>query len=319
MELGELALGARLARLAERLFDEVQGAYRAQNIDFDPRDFLLLRALLRSEHSSVCALSREIHCTHARASQKLSDFERRKLVERVASEDARQSRFRLSAKGRQLVERLQPTWRAIQKTLAQDFHSDLLLGEISKFEKKMVPGSLSSKILADVSSSIRPQEGSTFEQLGFKVFEPPFSSQVCAEFERLNRDWLEEASFVVETEDKKLFADLSHFVERHRGALLIAERNGRMVGTALVFPRSQETYEIARFCVEKAQRSRGIGRRLLAFCEMEAALRGAKEMYLVTSTKLEAARRLYERAGYQVRSLEECSLARANLAMSKRL
>jgi ribosomal protein S18 acetylase RimI-like enzyme len=92
--------------------------------------------------------------------------------------------------------------------------------------------------------------------------------------------------------------------ERRDGLTLIAERDGERAGfVMLLFELTddvtlQQQAFIVYMAVEPAHRRVGIARALLGAAEEEARARGASHLSLMVTEANEAARTLYERAGF---------------------
>lgn len=83
-----------------------------------------------------------------------------------------------------------------------------------------------------------------------------------------------------------------------RGAFLIAAVAGKPVGCGAVRRIEARTAEIKRMYVNPAERSRGVGRALLAALETEARALGMARLVLETGLRQPEANALYERAGF---------------------
>jgi GNAT superfamily N-acetyltransferase len=99
----------------------------------------------------------------------------------------------------------------------------------------------------------------------------------------------------------KTFEYLRAFPDR--GACAVVESEGRLVGYALVFPFWSAEYGglltlLDEIYVVPEQRSRAIGRKLLAWVEAEARRQGHKAVSLVAMNRNVHAKRFYETLGY---------------------
>jgi len=123
---GSAAFGTRLRRLSERLDRQIEMLYRANGVDFQPRWYPVITALIDESEASVGELASMIGITHAAVSQVRGELIRAGLI-RVKTDpaDRRRQLLALSAKGRRYAETLTPLWRAIAAA------TDDLLAEVA--------------------------------------------------------------------------------------------------------------------------------------------------------------------------------------------
>ena len=88
-------------------------------------------------------------------------------------------------------------------------------------------------------------------------------------------------------------------LRRQSAALLVAERGREVVGYAVLWFAADEC-ELGDLAVLPEERRLGLGRWILDGALAEAARRGAARVYLEVRESNTAARRMYERAGFDV-------------------
>ena len=113
------------------------------------------------------------------------------------------------------------------------------------------------------------------------------------------------ASFVADTlrefgfePDSDLDPDLDE-PARQYAALWIAELDGRVVGSVALRDLGDGALQLKRMYLRRAQRGRGLGKRLLETAVDWARARGTAVIRLDTSERMEAAQALYEAYGFR--------------------
>ena len=98
----------------------------------------------------------------------------------------------------------------------------------------------------------------------------------------------------------RIVADYAARADRAREAAWIAELDGEPVGCVFCMYKSDDVAQLRLLLVEPHARGRGIGERLVADCVAFARRAGYRELVLWTNDVLHAARRIYERAGFEL-------------------
>jgi DNA-binding MarR family transcriptional regulator/GNAT superfamily N-acetyltransferase len=98
----------------------------------------------------------------------------------------------------------------------------------------------------------------------------------------------------------RIVADYAARADRTGEAAWIAEVAGERAGCVFCMRKSEQTAQLRLLLVEPSARGMGIGERLVAECLAFAPRAGYREIVLWTNDVLHAARRIYERAGFEL-------------------
>lgn len=98
----------------------------------------------------------------------------------------------------------------------------------------------------------------------------------------------------------RIVADYAARSDGQREAGWIAEVNGEPAGSVFCMRKTDSTAQLRLLLVEPHTRGLGLGGRLVAECVSFARRAGYSEMVLWTNDVLHAARRIYQRAGFQL-------------------
>jgi GNAT superfamily N-acetyltransferase len=96
---------------------------------------------------------------------------------------------------------------------------------------------------------------------------------------------------------------VAKFVDHYQPArerCWIAERDGESVGSVFLVKQSERVARLRLLLVEPRARGLGIGTRLVQECEAFARQAGYRTITLWTNSVLQAARHVYEHAGYRL-------------------
>jgi DNA-binding MarR family transcriptional regulator/N-acetylglutamate synthase-like GNAT family acetyltransferase len=103
----------------------------------------------------------------------------------------------------------------------------------------------------------------------------------------------------------RIVADYADRAGRQREAAWIAEVDGQPAGCVFCMRKSDDVAQLRLLLVEPWARGRGVGERLVAQCVAFARHRGYREIVLWTNDVLHAARRIYQRAGFELAASAE--------------
>lgn len=128
-----------------------------------------------------------------------------------------------------------------------------------------------------------------------------FNKKYKADFEKLNREWIEEF-FQMEDEDFHTLQNPESYVIQKNGEIFFAINDQIVIGTAAMIPFSEDVFELAKMSVKKGFQGKGVGKLLLKRCIQFAQERNASEIFLLTNDILKPALNLYLSCGFVIKN-----------------
>jgi GNAT superfamily N-acetyltransferase len=128
-----------------------------------------------------------------------------------------------------------------------------------------------------------------------------FNKKYKADFEKLNREWIEEF-FQMEDEDFHTLQNPESYVIQKNGEIFFAINDQIVIGTAAMIPFSEDVFELAKMSVKKGFQGKGVGKLLLKRCIQFAQERNANEIFLLTNDILKPALNLYLSCGFVIKN-----------------
>ena len=119
-----------------------------------------------------------------------------------------------------------------------------------------------------------------------------------AAFEALNREWLV-SNELLEPADEPHLTDPEGRIVAAGGQVFVALEDEMVIGTCGVVPTQPDEFEVVKLAVASSARGRGIGRQLVNACLAHARQLGARQVVLLSNSRLVPALRLYEKVGFR--------------------
>ncbi len=150
-QLGYLVFGSRLKRLGDTFLNDVNSIYKKHKIPFDASWFPVFYILSQKKEVSIKEISDELNISHSAVSQLVSGLQQKGLIKSVTSnKDARHKAVTFTAKGRKLLQKILPLWKALQKAMeelaCEGACSKKILAGLSEMEKNINRKSLPERI-----------------------------------------------------------------------------------------------------------------------------------------------------------------------------
>ena len=301
-DYGSLLLGSRLRKVSEALYAGVDEVYRSAGVDLPSRCFPILFLLRDHGRLGISELAARLGQTHPAVSQMSRKLLRHRVVrESPDPRDDRRRLLSLSARGRSVMARLEPVWKAIVAAVGDLEAEHPLSQHLTAIDRALETRGFAARIRS------RFEDASAVEII-------PFKPRYAAHFKRLNVEWLEKY-FRVEPLDEQVLSQPLHIV-RDGGAIFLARYRGAIVGTCALLNTGNGRYELAKMAVTAGHQGLGIGRKLIEAVIAEYRSRGARELFLESNSKLTPAITLYESTGFvHASSPEHSHYERANVYM----
>ena len=125
----------------------------------------------------------------------------------------------------------------------------------------------------------------------------PYSSKYNQSFYELNKAWIEEF-WVLEKSDLKDLLHPKNAIIDKGGEIFFAVKQNIVIGTAAMIPFSENKIELAKMTIHKNYRGKGVSKILMNSCISYAIKNKNRKVFLISNSKLEAAKKLYLSFGF---------------------
>ncbi|MGI6231857.1 MAG: bifunctional helix-turn-helix transcriptional regulator/GNAT family N-acetyltransferase [Prevotella sp.] len=307
---GEVALGSKLRLLVEALNTDASLIYNLYGVELKPKWFTVFFSLVGSEGKGITEISKEIGQTHPSVVQIVKEMQAAGLTKTtVDPADKRRTQVSLTPKAQKMVPVLLNQCHDMKIALQgidEETHSQLS-DIIDVWMKSLDEKSLFNRVVEQKVA----REGDSVQIVDYD------DSKHHKAFLELNKEWINTIFHNVEPKDLE---ELDHPVEnilRPGGFILIAEENGKPVGTCAMMPTRWPEYdcELVKFAVDPSTRGKGIGNRLIAQCLEKARMLGKHRIFLESNKKCESAVHLYEKYGFKHLPLRPSEFDRCDVQM----
>ena len=315
---GPMAIGTRLRLLSERLARDAAQVYRHYGLDFEPRWFPVLYALMENDGQSVSELTQSTGQSQVSVSQIIKAMAAHSLVQlRPSAADGRKTVVRLTVSARArlpaLRQQIDDVGAVMDQVLGASEHNLWLA--LDQFEAQLDQKGFFERVRdLRLAADERAPEETEPEFLPGKVVIVPYRHDHKTAFRDINVEWIE-ANFTLEPEDLHQLGHPEHILD-DGGAILIALRDGEPVGTTALVRLEAGRFELAKMAVVPSARGLGIGKALGDAAIAEARRRRARELYLESNRALIAAIKLYFKLGFVEVDRGPSPYARCNIQMA---
>ncbi len=241
--------------------------------------------LAQREQATATELGLELGLDAGYLSRILRGFEKRGFIDKQPSPaDGRRTLLRLTAGGREAFARLNANARREVETMLRDLPAD------GQFRLVQALGTIEGLLGA------RPERKAPYILRPHGPGDIGWVVQRHGAFYAQEYGWDEQFEALV----AEIVARFVHRYDPKRERCWIAERDGENVGSVFLVRRSATVAQLRLLLVEPQARGLGIGKRLVDECTRFARQVGYRKIRLWTNSVLDAARHLYQQAGYRL-------------------
>ncbi|HEV3153264.1 MAG TPA: bifunctional helix-turn-helix transcriptional regulator/GNAT family N-acetyltransferase [Candidatus Baltobacteraceae bacterium] len=258
---------------------------RFLNSDFSLAEVRVLYEIAHRARAAASEIAADLSMDPGYLSRMLLRFEQDGLIARERSDDdGRRSRLSLTAKGKRVFDRLD---RAQHDEIAAMLRS---LGEED------------TQRLTECARTLQQLLGAPAQRANGFILREPRPGDIGWVVQRHGAIYAAEYGWNEQFE--ALVGEIaSAFLKHHdpkRERCWIAEHQGRNAGCIFLVRKSNAVAQLRLLLVEPAARGLGIGRALVRECIEFARAAGYRKIALWTNRGLDAARHLYEEAGFKL-------------------
>ncbi len=283
----ELARRIDTVRRFNRFYTRRIGVLRADLLGspYSLAEARLIYELAHRDRPTAAELGRDLALDAGYLSRLLHGLERNGVLARTRSAaDGRQHHLALTAKGRRAYETLNARSNKDVAALLEGLPEPHQRGLVSALET------------VETVLGARPAPGAPYL---LRTHQPGDMGWVISRHAALYSQeygWDETFEALV----AEIAARFIRNFDAKRERCWIAERDGRNVGSVCLVRKSETIAQLRLLIVEPEARGLGIGKRLVSECERFARRAGYRKIVLWTNDILDAARHIYEEAGYRL-------------------
>jgi DNA-binding MarR family transcriptional regulator/GNAT superfamily N-acetyltransferase len=288
-KMGDTQINQRIQAIRQfnRFYTQQIGVLREGLLssEFSLTEVRLLYELAQRDSPTATELGRDLGLDAGYLSRILRGFKKRGLIDSQASElDGRQFLLRLTKQGQKSFAPL--------NARAQDEIGEML-GKLSEAEQRR---------LVEAMNTIEGLFGAQPEKKTPYLMRPHQPGDMGWVVHRHGVLYAQEYRW--DERFEALVAGIcAQFIQNfdaQRERCWIAEKEGEIVGSVFLVKQSKTIAKLRLLLVEPKARGLGIGGRLVNECERFARQAGYRKIRLWTNSVLQAARHIYEKAGYRL-------------------
>lgn len=309
-DLGALALGSRLKRLAESLMQDGLRVYQRVEAGFEPRWFPVFIYLYHKGPTSITELARGLGVSHPGVNKIAGELIEARLVTPYRDRtDKRKRVLALTSLGKEKQKELEPIWRSIRQALQGlvDEGGGDFIRSLTTIEESIKTKGFYSRFVEQMESKD--------EKVDIVTYSPLYQEA----FRELNEAWINHY-FDMEEADRRVLDDPEGYVLSLGGEIVFAVSGSEVLGTCTLSHIDGQTAELAKMAVTEKAKGKRLGYLLGEAVVKLAREKGYSILCLESNRKLTPAVNLYKKLGFVERPFPHPSdYARADIYMELEL
>ena len=307
---GKMALGSRLRKLSDTVTENASKIYHLYGVDLEPRWFPVFYTLSHHESMGITEIADIIGQTHASVSQVIKQMKKKELVKEVKDrKDGRRNTVALTNRGKEIIPKISDQYvdvGAATEDLLSEMQYDMWKA-MEEMEYLLGQKSLYERVIAKRK-----------EREAAKVRILDYTPAYQPDFKALNVEWIE-TYFRIEEKDLLSLNNPDEYIIARGGHILLAEYEGRIVGTCALLRLDEDTVELGKMAVSPKAQGKSVGWLLGKASVEKARSMGAKKIFLDSNTRLVPAINLYLKLGFVKVAGKPSPYERSNIQMELEL
>ncbi len=291
-ELGPMAFGTRLKNFSDGMIKDLSKFYKEMDVDFEPRWFSIFQLLLiRKGEISITKIAEELNQSHPAVVQVVNILVQKGLVQSKSDDhDHRKRLISFTKEGKILANQIAPLWNDIYDATVDFINENQpdFLDIIEKLESALKKENIYDRV-----------KRKTHERFINSLIIREYSTTDKKDFEKLNRDWLEEYLGITEY-DINIISNPERLILDKGGRIYVLQVEDVTIGCFALFPVNKTECELQKFTVKKDFRGQGLGLYLLVQVIRIASELKYKKILLFSHEDLKEATGLYKKQGFKI-------------------
>ena len=281
--------------------------YKELGMDIEPNWYVVFKLLEKHDELTVTEISEKIGFAHPSVITMVNKMIKKGYLESARCEiDSRRRLLTLTKKAERNLPKFEQIWESGVTGLKQMLDDTDALQFLDLLETRIDEVGFKRRTLDNID---RHRDVVIHE----------YKKKYAKDFARLNYEWISEMYEIEEHDHEQLDHPDEHIIEPG-GQILMAEVDGKTVGTVALIELDTDSFELAKMAVTSGYRGLNIGQKLMDACIEYSRKAGKKRLMLESNTRNVPAVQLYRKAGFVEIPLDpDTPYDRANIRMELEL